>query len=246
MKKLILFLILALLPGLSFAGSHSVSIVRGQSGGGPIYILLYDADNPSGTNYAYLNSGASSIAGTLTGASISTAHPVSGNGLLYDAPNEYLTFTTGVTGIDTSEGSTEIWVYVDAAAITGENPLFELYNTSILGTDNIVRANITATGAVYLRHEGANVPVAMTTTATISPQTLTRLRFRWSVASNIIGVQVGEAGSWENDADGDAVTALAAAVDKVHLGDGVYNFTITNPVYADNFSIMSGYDTFNN
>ena len=73
---------------------------------------------------------------------------------------------------------------------------------------------------------------------------MARIRYRWSVINNKIGVQIG-GGSWEDDADADPVSAFSSAPDMIELGPGSYNVTATDGVYGDDFEIIGTYNSFN-
>ena len=213
---------------------------------GDTYLFRYNSDHPSGTDYAYINSGAGSAQGTISGATVGSTIVHSGTySLLTDALNERILWSSGVSGyINTSEGSLEIWVYVNVAEITGSVSFFEIYPVAT-GGNNMIRSIMNTDGTVYFRHEGNNVVVSMSSAAVIPPQTWTRIRYRWSVSGNVIGIQVGETGDWGDDADADAVTAFSESPDTFAIGEYTYNNVADHELYVDDFEVINGYNTFN-
>lgn len=213
-----------------------------SSGGGDSYLFRWNGDHASGTSYAYTNSGGGSAQGSIGGAAvIDTTQAHSGNAVQIYDEWDYIGWSSGVSGfVSTSEGSAEIWVYADAEAISsGQVPLFETeYKVS-----DYLRARI-VDGVVSFVHKGNNVKVALATTTTVPAQTYTRIRFRWSVTNNLIGVQIG-ANDWENDSDADAVTAFANAPTILRIGPGNLDYTVDYTAYIDDFEFINGYNTFN-
>lgn len=212
------------------------------------YTIRYNSDHGSGTNYAYTSNGSGSNDADAMDATASAAQNNTSGGtysLLVDGAGDSIDWTTGTTGyVDSSAGSLEMYVYVDAASMTGEAPLFELYPSATGGT-NLIRAKLNSNGTVNTRHEGNNVVVSFNTTASISLQTWQRLRFRWTVSGDEVGVRIGT-GSWESDSAGDPVTAFSSSADMiVRVGAGVYNGVQNDDIYIDDFEIIGAYNTFN-
>jgi hypothetical protein len=226
---------------------HGIDGSAGSNDIGSTYLFRYNVDHSSGNNYAYTANGSGSVAG-VPGANAVTYETTQSHygtySYLANANYERIYWGSGVSSyVDDQEGSVELWVYVDAAGFTNTNGLFAIFLSTAAG-DNMIRSYIDGSGHVYLRHEGDNHVVTLTTSATLSTQTWQRIRYRWSVINNKIGVQIG-GGNWEDDADADPVSAFASDPDMIELGPGSYNVTATDGVYADDFEIIGTYNSFN-
>jgi len=243
MKKIfaLVFAIL-LIAGIVYAKCTGYYCGAVSTSTGDSYLFRWNGDHASGTSYAYTNSGGGSAQGTVeSGALVDTTHAHSGNAIGILDSQDKIKWESSVSNyVTTSEGSLELWAYIDDTEISGTTPLFEFYAT---GGANYIVARV-SNGAVYMQHRGNNVAVSMTTANTIPAQTYTRVRFRWSVTNNLISVQIG-ANSWENDSDADAVTAFATVPTVLYIGRGVMSYTVDYPIYIDDFESIGSYNTFN-
>ena len=233
-----------------FSTSVTNSSSESSGGGTSTYLFRYDSDNVLGDDYAYVDSGNSNLqASDAVGLVSQTQYYSAPNSFLLDSSADTMEWTAGVstyvTAADLDEASIQRWVYIDELTQSSIVPVFEIYNTAAAATD-MIRSQIEADGTVYFRYEANNVVVSMTTVGTVPTQQWVRLRYRITASGDSIGVQI-DSGTWENDADADAVGTLNAEPDFITLGQPNYNtgYGTTN-AYFDDFEIIAGYDTWNN
>ena len=220
--------------------SADLCTAMGASG---TYNVWANNDYSGDTDQACVNSGASTVQGTVTGATIDTwtnhsvAQPTGGGtyGVKIDASDEFVSYPiTAGDLINTSEGTLVVQVYL--AASTGNNTFF----TADGDADNNLVATINSLGQIKFVHEGNNSNVDMTGGDSIPDTTWTVIKVAWSVTSNEISVKVG-ANAWDVDADASAVTALATAATTLYEGDGVRGQAGIDAVYYDNFRVSETY-----
>lgn len=204
------------------------------------YDLLYDVDHVSGTDYAYLSVG--SLQGSITGAIVSTTESASGNSVFFDAADDNVAFAITAKDIfDSAEGSMSFWFFPD---ITGDNStLFEAFVTS--NTDEFSATLFGGSNQIVVNHEGQNSRVSLTLTTVLSDDVAYWVEIEWSAASNILRGRVcddadctGE--SWENDVDGDPVTAFTTEPTNFRLGELELGDTI-DEFYLDDFYLWTDY-----
>jgi hypothetical protein len=178
--------------------------------------------------------GATATDGTLSGASVvaggtdpGTAAPTSaGNCLKLTANNQYLRYTiTSKNILDSAEGQFQVDVYLPSGGATGDDYLLR----SVVDASNYIKIYILSSNKVIVNHTGQASQVIVSSTDTIPAETWTTVYVRWSVANNKISVKVG-AGSWNDDSDGDTVTAFASEPTTVNFG----NDAATDDFYLDN------------
>jgi hypothetical protein len=156
-----------------------------------------------------------------------TAAPTSaGNCLKLTANNQYLRYTiTSKNILDSAEGQFQVDVYLPSGGATGDDYLLR----SVVDASNYIKIYILSSNKVIVNHTGQASQVIVSSTDTIPAETWTTVYVRWSVANNKISVKVG-AGSWNDDSDGDTVTAFASEPTTVNFG----NDAATDDFYLDN------------
>lgn len=244
-----MFRLLIFLIALSTAYANAANIIyvrnTGEAGDGD-YEFFYTVDHSSGTDYAYIDAGNDSDQADAMYGTAESAQAHSGTYSMYlNATSEHIRFSDSDVQywMPYAAGSAEMWIYIDESAVSGQNQLLQTDYWSD-PTNNNIYAEINADGTIDFQHVGNGTSVTMVTTATVSVQTWQRLRFRWSISENAIGVQIGD-GSWENDSDGDSVTAFAGNTGVIRIGDGANFGTLTDDMYIDDVKIFNTYNTFN-
>jgi hypothetical protein len=206
-------------------GTPQIAWTGDYNGGGT------DADRRTATL-----DGGGTLVGTLSGATIESTQAHGGTYSLFcDASNDDLAFAVTAGDIFTSSaGYGSVWVYT--AALTGANMVWEAYNS----TTNKAILQINATGTITFNHVGNGTTVGLTTSGTISTGSWQQIEWRWSQASNVIAVRIN-GGSWQNDADADAVTLYTAEPTLIRLGEQDAG-TMTDDIYIDDFEMWTTYD----
>lgn len=213
---------------------------------GPVYTdcsnagkaqLYWNGEHTSGSNYGCTDT-STTITGNLVSGTIvdsdtdpGTASPASGN-YVYKVSDHDQSFRFTITSKDIFDSAEGRWcgdVYVSAT--TRNN---DILNIAVAG-DNLIQLRVLANNTLSFTHNHGSGFVDMATTGTISDTTWTTVCARWSVANNQIAVKIG-AGSWEVDADDDAVAAFTAEPSYISLSGFNLGY---DDFYVDNVFIYT-------
>lgn len=205
--------------------------------GSETYYLSFNAEKPADSLTADTLSGAGTVTGYLGGGgSISTTQSRDTYSFYQVNSADYLSWDALAT-LNTSEcDSIVMWVYWTSPGTQAN--LFEITNDAgDFDGENVIRSTLETDGTIYLRHEGGNNIVSMTTSNTVSASTWTKIAFRWSVTGDQISVKVST-NDWENDADATTTTAMATAKPRFNLGGAAHNLG-AGSIYIDDVVIYS-------
>lgn len=199
--------------------------------------LYWNGEHTSGTTYGCTNTtttiNGNRVSGTVVDSDTDpgTASPASGNNV-YKVSDHDQSFRFTITSKDIFDSAEGRWcgdVYM--AATTNNN---DILNIAVAG-DNLIRLRVLSNNTLSFTHNHGSGFVDMTTTGTISDTTWTTVCARWSVANNQIAVKIG-AGSWEVDADADAVAAFTAEPSYISLSGFNLGY---DDFYVDNVFIYT-------
>jgi len=238
MKKLILVLMLALIPGLSLAGSQEIQSVvmmaKAQGGDSCTGDLLFSWHMENTTVTSGTPAGCSAgdtTATTVSGAELSATYKSDGT---YSAsiPTSGDRFTFTASGGDIAKraaGTISFDLYLSTTPATGAI-LVSLHDT-ISGKRIDVKIG-SATDEIGIRYASATDTSATTTTANLTTGVWYSVVAKWDVAA---GTKLSVSANSATATSTMAITQLANEIDSVAVGD---SFTqTTNGYYIDNLKI---------
>ena len=170
MKKLILVLILVLVPGLSFAGAHSVSIVRGPVVAGDYNDIVFFWTAESTTLGADDYSAGDTTAALQSSASISpTAAIVGSNGVLIPTASDFARFVVSSNDIYPASGRIGLYVYANTIPVDGVG--FLRWANADATSRAVVQFTSSGDIDVYWRDSGTSRTACASTTDPIAADT---------------------------------------------------------------------------
>lgn len=159
----------------------STALSQAQPAG--TYKFWYNGDHPSGTNYAYSDSGSGSEAGSITGSSVSN------DSVTVDTAGENITWsTTSNDLVSGTKGTVFFSVYVsdEGNADLGSNALLEVYLDSL----NYLRIySADASNNITALHRGndGSLPTIGTSFASLGIGAWYRVGYSWQTGADTNG-----------------------------------------------------------
>ena len=205
--------------------------------GGPIgtYLAAWGGDYPSDTDKMWINSGASTKDGAITGMTVNSTYMVDGvNGGYSDGTSgNEIGYAISSSDIWSSAEGT-IWVKVRPVTTSVYNPtrFFNIY----VDINNKFDLGCNTAGQLSLRHIGQSGNGTQLTTTTITDDTPHIVGFAWRASDNHLAIKL-DAEDWVEDT-ADTINVFAVEPTELKIGgQGATN----DPFWIDSLSIHSTY-----
>lgn len=170
------------------------------------YLGAWGGEYPNDTLKMWINNGNDKIDGSNSGMIVSKSYAISGSYGGYSngtADNEIEWDVTGGDVFSSAVGT----VWMDVRPVTSSVGYTRVFNAHD-DSNNSINLEFRDDNEIWIRHEGNNLPVTFTSTATFTDNVSTVFGFAWDSTNNKLAVKVGD-NAWEEDA-GQTVTAFTA------------------------------------